>query len=59
MNTIGKRELGDRIDEGVKAAIVEALERHKRLGQPIVISRDGKIITLQPEEININSKTDK
>lgn len=59
MNDIEKEELGDRIDAGIKAAIAEALERHKRLGQSIVVSRDGKIILLQPEEILTNSKLEK
>ncbi|MBI5216096.1 MAG: hypothetical protein HY960_10130 [Ignavibacteriae bacterium] len=51
-----KKQLRENIDAGIKAAIADALERHRRLGQPIVISRAGKIITLQPEEIGLNGK---
>lgn len=32
-------ELQKKIDAGVKAAIAEAIERHRRLGQSISISR--------------------
>ena len=39
-------KLSDRIDAGVKAAIAEAIEKHRRLGQSISIWRDGKIVTL-------------
>lgn len=43
--------LSSKIDAGVKAAIAEAIERHRRLGQSISIMRDGKIVTLRGEEI--------
>jgi len=32
-------------------AVEEALARHKRLGQSIVVWQDGKVATLEPEEI--------
>lgn len=32
-------------------AVAEAIERHRRLGESIVIWRDGKIVTLTAEEI--------
>lgn len=44
-------KLSDRIDAGVKAAIAEAIEKHRRLGQSIRIWRDGKIVTLTAAEI--------
>jgi hypothetical protein len=44
-------KLSDRIDAGVKAAIAEAIEKHRRLGQSISIWRDGKIVTLTAAEI--------
>ena len=34
-------------------AVRQALKRHKELGQSIVIWRDGKIVTLKPEEIEV------
>jgi len=36
---------------GVKAAVAQAIERHRRLGQSISIWRDGKIVTLTADEI--------
>ena len=51
-------KLFDRIDAGVKAAIAEAIEKHRRLGQSISIWRDGKIVTLTAVEIPPRSDND-
>jgi hypothetical protein len=51
-------KLSDRIDAGVKAAIAEAIEKHRRLGQSISIWRDGKIVTLTAAEIPPLSNND-
>ncbi len=45
------RTLHKKIDVGVKAAIAEAIERHRKLGQSISIMQDGKVVTLTAEEI--------
>ncbi|MEQ8958594.1 MAG: hypothetical protein RLP02_11815 [Coleofasciculus sp. C2-GNP5-27] len=45
------RSLSEKIDAGVKAAVAQAIERHRRLGQSISIWRDGKIVTLTADEI--------
>jgi len=45
------KDLCRRIDYGVRLAVAEALAEHKKAGQSIVIERDGKIITVLPEEI--------
>ena len=37
----------------MRKAIREAVLRHKLLGQPIVVSRDGKVIWIPPEEIEV------
>ena len=37
--------------EGVKVAIAEALERHRRLGQSIAIWQDGKVVILEADQI--------
>src|SRR2546428_11418527 len=39
------------IVEAVNRAVTAALKRHKELGQSIVVWRDGKLVTLGPEEI--------
>jgi predicted ABC-type ATPase len=42
-------DLLDAVNRGVRAA----LKRHKELGQSVVVWRDGKIVTLKPQEIRI------
>ncbi|MBD1211211.1 MAG: hypothetical protein ACK6A9_13990 [Dolichospermum sp.] len=44
-------DLHQKIDAGVKFAIANAIERHRRLGESISILRDGKIMTLTADEI--------
>lgn len=39
------------MDLAVERAVGEAIWRHKRLGEPIVIYRDGETVTLTAEEI--------
>ncbi len=45
------RNLHSKIDAGVKMAIAEAIERHRRLGQSISILQNGKVVTLTAEQI--------
>ncbi|MEA5626917.1 hypothetical protein [Nostoc sp. UHCC 0251] len=45
------KKLHYKIDAGVKAAIAAAIERHRKLGQSISIIREGKVVTLTPDEI--------
>lgn len=40
-----------RITQGVKAAVAQALDRHRRLGESVVVMQGDVIITLKPEEI--------
>lgn len=40
-----------RIESGVKAAIAEALERHRKLGESIAVWRDGQVVVLRAEQI--------
>ena len=44
---------GDRISDACQRAVREALQRHKTAGNPIAISRDGKVVILQPDEIEM------
>ena len=39
------------MDDLAKAAVYDALHRHKQLGQSVVVWQDGKIVTLAPEDI--------
>ncbi|HEY9804031.1 MAG TPA: hypothetical protein V6D25_27110 [Leptolyngbyaceae cyanobacterium] len=45
------KNLHSKIDAGVKAAIAAAIERHRQLGQSISIMQDGKVVTLNADEI--------
>lgn len=48
-------KLSEQIDTGVKAAIAEAIERHRRLGESISILKNGKVVTLTADQISPNS----
>jgi hypothetical protein len=39
--------------KAINEAVTEALRRHKERGESIVIWRDGRIVTLKPEEIEL------
>jgi len=42
---------GTVVDAAIKLAVREALRRHKLLGNPVAVWRDGKVCWLQPNEI--------
>ena len=42
---------GKEIDEALRRGVGEAILRHKKLGNSIVIWRDGRVVELPPEEI--------
>jgi len=44
--------LSSKIDAGVKAAITQAIEKHRKLGQSISIWQGGKVVTLTAEQIS-------
>ncbi len=43
----------DLIQQALREAVTEALIRHKRLGNPIVVWRDGKVVWVPADEIEI------
>jgi len=43
----------DEINRAYERAVREALLKHKRAGNPVPIERDGKLVWLQPEEIEV------
>lgn len=43
----------DLVERALHEAVVGAMVRHKRLGTPIVVWRDGKVVWIPPEEIVI------
>ena len=50
MTREAREELRKKIDAGFKAGAAWALEEHYRMGRSIVVWRDGKVVTLKPEE---------
>jgi hypothetical protein len=48
---MAKKLLSDEIDRGVKTAVAQAIERHRRLGEAIAVWRDGRVVILQADEI--------
>lgn len=53
MNKLDIDELFRRIDFGVKRGAAMALEEHKKSNRSIVIWRDGHVVKIPPEEIEI------
>ena len=41
----------DRIERALRAAVRDALERHRRDGDPVAVWRAGRVVWLQPDEI--------
>ncbi len=39
------------VNEAIEDAVARAVEEHRRLGNPIAISRDGQVVWIPPEEI--------
>ena len=46
-------ETSEVIDRAMENALREARRKHKKAGVPMVISREGEIVHLQPDEIDI------
>lgn len=44
---------GDRITRALQAGVREALKRHKQAGNPIVVMKDGQMVLLKPEDIQV------
>ena len=43
----------EEINKAYERAVREALLKHKRAGNPVPIERDGKLVWLQPDEIDV------
>lgn len=44
---------GTEIDRAMRQAVREAVLMHKKMGYPVAEWRDGKVVWLQPDEINL------
>ena len=45
---------GEAINRAYERAVREALRKHKLAGNPVPISRNGKVVLLQPDEIEVD-----
>jgi len=45
--------IGIRAEEALKKAVADAIADHKRSGDPIVIWRDGKIVKIPADQIEL------
>lgn len=43
----------ERITQALADGVREALKKHKQAGNPVVVWRDGKMVWLKPEEIQV------
>ena len=56
---MGNKSSGDlfwdeeKVTAALRRAVREALERHRRLGNPVCVWRDGKVVWLSPEELPV------
>jgi hypothetical protein len=46
----------ERLKKSVPNAVADALQKHKRNGEPIVVWRDGQIVEIPPEQIGMHQK---
>jgi len=50
--------LHQKIDRGVKQAIADAVERHRKLGEAIAVWQDEKVVILSPDLIPPRDRQD-
>ncbi len=48
----------DLVEHALHDAVVQAMIRHKRLGNPIVVWRDGQVVWIPAEEIQIPQESE-
>jgi hypothetical protein len=46
----------ERLRESVPKAVADALQKHKRNGEPIVVWRDGRIVEIPPGQIGMHQR---
>jgi len=47
-------QYGDEIDKACRRAVRDALLKHKQAGNPVAVSLKGKVVLLQPDEIEVD-----
>jgi len=46
-----QQDIHQKFLEGARVAVAEAIDTHRRLGQSIVVMRDGTVTWIAPEDI--------
>jgi hypothetical protein len=54
MNNADEKDLSERIDLGVRRGVARALAEHKKAGHSIYVWKDGKIVEIPPEKIQVD-----
>lgn len=49
-------EEGTAVDRAIRDGVREALRRHKALGVPIAVWRNGRVVIVPPEKIRIRGE---
>ena len=44
--------------QALKEAVAEAIAQHKRMGQPIVVLKEGRIVSIPPDQIRVQDPQD-
>lgn len=47
------KEILERVDLGVRRGVAKALAEHKKAGRSIFVSRNGKVVEIPPEQIQV------
>lgn len=50
---------GTAVDEAMRQGWYRAVRRHRRLGIPLIMSRDGAIVRLDPHTVDIPEEEDR
>ena len=48
-------EEGDPIDEALRLGVADARRLHKRLGVPMATWRDGRVVMVHPEDLEVET----
>lgn len=43
----------ERIERALRAAVLDALQRHKRDGDPVAVWQEGRVVWLSPDQIPV------
>ncbi len=47
------------MDRALAEAVRQALLQHKRMGNPVATWRDGKVVWIAPEDIDVSEESEK